>query len=312
MRCLTCGHNMVLIAALPAEQGFVHGFEQQTMQCPACGDAENRFVFKPAVSGARREIRTLPSSTDCMSADVHLSGYDKNEPVPSVNNILVEPMLDTNEIGNLARANNGADHPSVRVNGTHQPLCSANGIEKPLPENRSIKVFASPAKQKSTAGDQAATEAPSRGMQVNGLVFEARECRSANGTNAAQERWLRAVEKFRTYAVDLTQRAERSNKWKANTAQPLTRPSRARLPERCMLARDRFDELWDGLIPDQHRGVDVSVPAASLATLPLPRSLSLVVIETRKARPDRPGHKHASKKVLEKLYESVRRMLPSV
>jgi hypothetical protein len=169
-----------------------------------------------------------------------------------------------------------------------------------------------PTEQKSTADDQAATEAPSRGMQVNGLVFEARECKSANGTNASQERWLRAVDKFRTYEADLVHRAERSKKWKANTARPLTKPSPVRSPQRCVLARSGFDELWDGLTSDQHNGVNVSIPAASLA--PLPRSLRLVVLETRQVPRDRPvpGDKHASKKVLEKLYESLRRMLPSI
>ena len=310
MRCLTCGHNMVLIAALPAEEGFVHGFEQQTIQCPACGDAEHRFVFKPAVAAAGGEMTTLPSSADCMSVDVHLSSNDKNERVRSADSILVKPMLDTNVVRNLARANNGTDHPIVRLNGTRQTLCSSSGIEKPLPENWSIKV--SPPKQKSTAGDQAATEAPSRDMQVNGLVFEARECKSANGTNASQERWLRAVDKFRTYEADLVHRAERSKKWQANTARPLTKPSPVRSPQRCVLARSGFDELWDGLTSDQHNGVNVSIPAASLA--PLPRSLSLVVLETRQVPRDRPvpGDKHASKKVLEKLYESLRRMLPSI
>jgi len=137
-------------------------------------------------------------------------------------------------------------------------------------------------------------------MQVNGLVFEARESKSANGTNASQERWLRAVDKFRTYEADLVHRAERSKKWKANTARPLTKPSPVRSPQRCVLARSGFDELWDGLTSDQHNGVNVSIPAASLA--PLPRSVSLMVVETRQASRDRPGpgDRHASKKVLEK------------
>jgi hypothetical protein len=229
--------------------------------------------------------------------------------VRCADSIVVKPMLDTNVVRNLARANNGTDHPIVRLNGTRQTLCSSSGIEKPVPENWSIKV--SPAKQKSTAGDQGVPQALSRGMQVNGLVFEARECKSANGTNASQERWLRAVEKFRTYEADLTHRAERSKKT-ANTARPLTKWNRPRSPEPCVLARGGFDELWDGLIPDQHNGVNVSIPAASLA--PLPRSVSLMVVETRQAPRDRPGpgDRHASKKVLEKLYESLRRMLPSL
>src|SRR5689334_17008848 len=105
MRCLMCGHNMVLMAALPAERGFVHGFEQQTIQCPACGEIEHRFVFKPAVTAAAREVTTLACPTDCI--DLSLRDNHKEKPVPSANSIDVHnPVLGTNEIGHLVRANN--------------------------------------------------------------------------------------------------------------------------------------------------------------------------------------------------------------
>jgi hypothetical protein len=42
---MTCGDDMVLIEAMPAEMGGVQGFEMQTHHCPACRGTERRFIF---------------------------------------------------------------------------------------------------------------------------------------------------------------------------------------------------------------------------------------------------------------------------
>jgi hypothetical protein len=197
------------------------------------------------------------------------------------------------------------------LNGTDQPVFIANGTHKPLLQHRSIKLCAALPHEKSSTGDHAATELVRSAAQANGHAFEVREYRSANGNNGSPERWLRAVEKFRSYEADLNRRVGQSKKSKAITAGPLRTSGTGRpgLPQRAVLHPDRFDELWDGLIPDRQQGVELSIPATSLA--PLPRSLSLVVVEAREATRDRRGDKHASKKVLEKLYNSLQRMLQS-
>jgi hypothetical protein len=65
------------------------------------------------------------------------------------------------------------------------------------------------------------------------------------------------------------------------------------------------------VIPErQNAEVELSVGAASLA--PLPRSLSLVVVKNGEAPRDRHGDKRASKKLLERLYNSLQRVLPSL
>jgi hypothetical protein len=54
-------------------------------------------------------------------------------------------------------------------------------------------------------------------------------------------------------------------------------------------------------VPDPQKGMEHSVALASL--VPLPRALSLVVIEPQDASPHTRGDKHGSKKMLEKLYK---------
>src|ERR1700724_512868 len=59
-------------------------------------------------------------------------------------------------------------------------------------------------------------------------------------------------------------------------------------------------EFWDSLVPAPNgQKPELSVPAASLA--PLPRSLSLVVIEPRNVPRSRVGGKYVFKKMLEKV-----------
>ena len=312
MRCLTCGHDMVLMSALPAQDGFVQGFEQQTLQCPACGETEHRFVFKPAVSAAGSEMAALASPPDCIRVKVPLNSNDKDKSVPSANKE-IDTVLDANGIGNGALApTNGIDNAVLGPNGPDQSVFVANGILRPMPQSWGIKPFAAAAKKKSSASDQVPTEDVRAVTRANGLTLEARESRPANGHNASPERWLQAVEKFRSYEADLNRRVDKSKKPKAGTT-PALRTSdtgRPRSLQRTGLGPNRFDELWDGLIPDRKNGTQLSVAATSLA--PLPRSLSLVVIETREVSRDSRGNKYSSKKVLEKLYNSLQRMLPSL
>jgi hypothetical protein len=63
----------------------------------------------------------------------------------------------------------------------------------------------------------------------------------------------------------------------------------------------RFDEFWDSLVPPRNalKPGELSVPAASLA--PLPRSLSLVVIEPGNVPRSRVRGKYVFKKMLEKV-----------
>ena len=39
---------MILLGSVPDHRMMVPGYEHQTLQCPACGEAERRLIFKPA------------------------------------------------------------------------------------------------------------------------------------------------------------------------------------------------------------------------------------------------------------------------
>jgi hypothetical protein len=81
MRCLTCGEEMVLAEAMPAE-GEVQGFENQTHHCPACGATERRFMFvggKTTFVAGRAETATLASAPHRMNDRLSrgVNGADK-------------------------------------------------------------------------------------------------------------------------------------------------------------------------------------------------------------------------------------------
>jgi len=263
MRCLMCGHDMVLIAALPAEDGLVLGFEQQTLQCRACGETLHRFVFVSGVTAADAE-----------------TGTNENQ----------KPALATNGIENAMRA----------LNGTDQAAFIANGARKPLVQHWRIAAVSS-AKEKPSVGDPALTNIERAGIRRNGAAFDARESTSVNANDKPPERWSQAVEKFRRYEAALNRRADSRTKSNANGTHPFTasRIQRPKSPPQRIPVD--FDVLWNGMpAPAQQKRVEQSVASASL--VPLPRALSLVVIEPQEASTHTRGDKHGSKKMLEKLY----------
>ena len=47
MRCLACGAEMNLVSTIEDDTMPVAGFEHHTFMCLACGDVEQRLVFRP-------------------------------------------------------------------------------------------------------------------------------------------------------------------------------------------------------------------------------------------------------------------------
>ena len=50
MRCIACGGEMILTAVTPDDAGMVAGFKHETLQCSVCGDIERRFVYSRETS----------------------------------------------------------------------------------------------------------------------------------------------------------------------------------------------------------------------------------------------------------------------
>jgi hypothetical protein len=272
MRCLTCGEEMVLAEAMPAE-GAVQGFENQAHRCSACGATERRFMFvgrKTTSVAARAKMTTLASARHRMNVKVSrgVNGADKT----------------------------AVDQPSgIKLVTVPNKQKSSAGRNEPIP----------------FSGD--ATQTPALASEPPLM----QELTALKGNNASGQAWMRAVEKFRSYEADLHRRAENTKKTNGNieankASDRLTVPRHsethaANKPQKTLGERmrvrasrngryspplspsngsqpdpeavRRFNEFWDSLVPlrNGQKPGEVSVPMASLA--PLPRSLSLVVIE---------------------------------
>jgi predicted RNA-binding Zn-ribbon protein involved in translation (DUF1610 family) len=61
MLCIACGERMILLGSVPDHRMMVPGYEHQTLQCPACGEAERRLIFKPAKPPSASPSDNLPA-----------------------------------------------------------------------------------------------------------------------------------------------------------------------------------------------------------------------------------------------------------
>jgi hypothetical protein len=286
---------MVLAEATPAE-GAVQGFENQAHRCSACGAIERRFMFvggKSTLVAKRAKMATLASAPHRMKVKVsrEVNGADKKAVnQPSGINLITVP----------AKQKSSAGHNGPTAIAHDATETTALASKPPLTQ----------------------------------------EIRAPNGSNASGQAWMRAVEKFRSYKADLHRRAENTKKTNGNIeankasdritvprhgeTRPANKPQKTPVGERLRIpafgnggyspplshsnrsqpdpeAVRRFDEFWDGLVPPRNgrKPEELSVPVASLA--PLPRSRSLVVIETRSVPRSRLGGKYGFKKMLEKV-----------
>jgi hypothetical protein len=60
MRCLVCGHNMLLIAASPAEAGFVHGSRSRGFNVPPVAKSSKGLCLSPRLLLHAPEWRRPP------------------------------------------------------------------------------------------------------------------------------------------------------------------------------------------------------------------------------------------------------------
>jgi hypothetical protein len=59
---------MILLGSVPDRRMMVSGYEHQTLQCPACGEAERRLIFKSAKppSASSSDGLAAPSASDAL------------------------------------------------------------------------------------------------------------------------------------------------------------------------------------------------------------------------------------------------------
>jgi len=290
-----CGAEMVSAEVIPAEAGSVRGFEKIIFQCPGCGASKSRFIFAGEVAGfvGRREETATPTSDlhrICRSNGADESALSQDTSI-KLSNAIAEKESSADE-----RRTQSTDGMTEKVTFASEPTLIRQRITPPPISTKSA------------------------------------------------EAWRRAVEKLRIHQDDLHQRTEKAknanrtidcghelgghaaarhkNRWTAkprndsDAERPGMRPltlaghhqsgsvRQAMRIDRQTVVR-RFDEFWDSLVPP-HNGLQKPLQLSTLAATaaPLPRSLSLVVIEPI-STPNAPPQKSVRKNKLEKLFNSL-------
>ena len=68
MRCLMCYAEMTLVTVTPDDTMPVAGFEQNTFMCLACGDVEQRLVFRAVGQNEAQPEHAAPPISPAMPA----------------------------------------------------------------------------------------------------------------------------------------------------------------------------------------------------------------------------------------------------
>jgi hypothetical protein len=283
MRCMTCGDDMVLIEAMPAEMGGVQGFEMQTHHCPACRGTERRFIFvRRKTDFVERRVKTATRACAAHEVKVshHVNGADKTavHPRSSIKLFAVPP-----------KGKSGAGHDRL--------IAPSSVTETTLPVSE-------PLTEKITQLDHAPGEVWVRAVEKfrryeADLHQRVEKSKKTNGNIEAGkgsgrltiprygERRVANKSDETTVGEPLRRRTLRAG--------PLERPHPEAL--RC------FDEFWDNLVPPRSakKPTELSVTPSSLA--PLPQSLSLVVIEPTAIPASKIRAKLVFKKMLEKVLQ---------
>ena len=296
MRCLTCGEEMVLAEAMPAE-GEVQGFENQTHHCPACGATERRFMFvggKTTFVAGRAETATLASAPHRMNVKLSrgVNGADKTAVnQPSGIKLFTVPAKQKSSAGHNGSTAFVGDVTKTKALTSEPPL--AQEVRAPNGSNTSGQAWVR-AVEKFRSYEADLYRRAENTKKTNGIIEASK---ASDRLTVPRQDETRAANKPQKTPVGerLRIRAFRNGRY----SPPLSHSNGSQPdPE----AVRRFDEFWDSLVPAPNgQKPELSVPAASLA--PLPQSLSLVVIEPRNVPRSRVGGKYVFKKMLEKVLQ---------
>jgi hypothetical protein len=240
---MACGEEMVLTAVVPDGTMMVEGFEQQTLTCLACRGTERRFVFSRGATGT-----TTPPPDSSRSQD------QRRQEVARLLPETTTPPTDSS-----------GPQPPVSPCGIAPARAWARAVEKLRSRQADLHQRADEAKKTNwnTQFDQAweklgpaRREAPPGGNSTPGRLKE------------------------------LAWKSGRALRAQLRKASPPPGRSRTQPPaiEPTAEAIQQFNQFWDSLVSARNRPqaqAEVSMPCALPA--PLPRSLSLVPVETWEA-----------------------------
>jgi hypothetical protein len=281
MRCMTCGDDMILSEAMPAEMGGVQGFEMQTHHCPACRRTERRFIFvRRKTDFVERPVK--PVTRACAAREVnvshHVSGADK---------MAVHPRSSIKLFAVPPKGKSGAGHD--RLSAPSSVAETTLLVSEPLTE-KITQLDHAPgevwvrAVEKFRRYEADLHQRVEKSKKTNGNIETGKGSGRLTIPGYGERRVANKSDQT-TVGEPLRRRTLRAG--------PLQRPR----PE----ALCCFDEFWENLVPPHSakKPRELSVTPSSLA--PLPQSLSLVVIEPTAMPASKIRAKLVFKKILEKV-----------
>jgi hypothetical protein len=290
MRCLMCGDDMVLTAAIPAEAGGVQGFETQTHQCPACRGTERRFIFV----GRNTDFREGGSKTATLARAAHPIKGNVSHHVNGAHKTPVHPRSSINVFAAPPKQKSGSGHERLTVETT--VLTS----EPPLIEKVTELSDDAPGQ----AWVRAVEKFRKYEADLHRRVEKTKNTNGNTDTIKASDR-IAIAPNDQKCLVNYSHHAAAKGRLHRQPchAEPL---EKAGLDHEALR---RFDEFWDNLVPrgTTQKPAELSVMPASLAALP--RSVSLAMIESETD----PGNKIAKrvfKKMLQKVLHCLEGALP--
>lgn len=264
MRCMSCGDNMILAEAFPAETGLARGFENQNLQCPGCGTTERRFVFAACAtsfSGQAPKKATAQSNLHPVGKSNGASGVPAFQDLRiSIFDVLAEEKTSASAL--QSQVGDSLTENVTRAFGRPRTRQEIRAPEASCPSSK--------------AWERAVEKFLTHQADVRRRAEQAEKAKKRNSTVA-----------FNNVCEGL----------------PAGRCSNGLVPKLPAKAIRRFDEVWDGIGPS-HAGPlkpEVSTRAAPLG--PLPKSKSLVVIQPVVPRNIMLSPKSFPKKVLQKLFD---------
>jgi len=242
MRCMACGGEMILTAVKPDDAGMVVGFRHETLQCSVCRDTEHRFVYSRESS----EKPELPLISALPRQDV-------------ISSTSVEAISSSSPHSSMPQSIPASPRESFSAREAIASVSSwGRAVEKLRSRQADIKMRAGAGKIEETDWN----------ARFNQSWFGPPLHKSPAARDATYSRPKHFVRKsaraLRTEISDgLCSAGKQPN-------QPAIEPSATSI--------ERFNRLWDSLLPARHRS-DLLSEVSTTSAGPLPRSLSLAQVE---------------------------------
>jgi hypothetical protein len=288
MRCISCGEQMRLVGAVPAETMFVPGYEHHTLECLGCREVERRFVFRtdkgeldgidvaatlvpPTLPDSRPTSAAIRSALPVSERQLTETG---GSPAPSPPRAIHEP----------AKTGPESDGETVAASGPSRPQGPSPAWQRAIENLRSREIEIS--KRGELSKQQARALIHTKHLETKPLDSKvlhskpvARVVGNAPGRVSRPQMTSGPV-----------RAAPRVAAQSPVAAQPRKRRTAPLPSELDAEASKRFAEFWDNLIPRpkpaQSNEPEIVLPAPTAlnpiaieVVRPLPRSRSLVLVD---------------------------------